>query len=123
MLCALTGKLRGTTGARRSQVMLGSWSDHSRNRPSIVIRAFHLFLDVQMSWQAQNIDGEALQNGCETVSGYGRIILGIVLSGYIWRIHLPIVVTGSQLQSSASSCEVSLLFIAHSVILPRAPCR
>ena len=43
---------------------------------------------VQSSWQAQhfvnlhaspNLDGEAPRNdGCETVSGHGRIILGIV---------------------------------------------
>ena len=41
------GKLRGTTGttvATRSRVMVGSCSDHGRNRPSIVIRVFTCFL-------------------------------------------------------------------------------
>ena len=40
------GKSRsaGTTVARRSRVMLGSCSDHARNRPSIGIRGFTCFL-------------------------------------------------------------------------------
>ena len=37
-------KVCGTTVARRSRVMLGSCSDHSRNRPSIGIRVFTCFL-------------------------------------------------------------------------------
>ena len=37
-------KVCGTTGARRSRVILGSFSDHSRNRPSIGIRVFTCFL-------------------------------------------------------------------------------
>ena len=37
-------KVCGTTVARRSRVMLGSCSDHARNRPSIGIRAFTCFL-------------------------------------------------------------------------------
>ena len=51
-------------------------------------------LHVQISWQAQhfvnlhaspNLDGEAPRNvGCETVSGHGRIMLGIVLP--LWLV-------------------------------------
>ena len=37
-------KVCGTTVARRSRVMLGSCSDHSRNRPSIGIRVFTCLL-------------------------------------------------------------------------------
>ena len=34
--------------------MVGSCSDHGRKRPSIVIRVLRLFLEVQISWQAQH---------------------------------------------------------------------
>ena len=39
---------------RRVRDGLGSCSDHGRNRPSIGIRVFHLFLEVQISWQVQH---------------------------------------------------------------------
>ena len=46
------GKSR--SAERRLRDGLGSCSDHSRNRPSIGIRVFHLFLEVRMSWQVQH---------------------------------------------------------------------
>ena len=48
----LDGKLRGTTVARRSRVMLGSFSDHARVMLGIAPSP-EVLVVVQISWQAQ----------------------------------------------------------------------